>query len=67
MTCVGAASRPQGELSPDSMKMALYGCVAAVGSVSEGEGVARSGISEWLPILDDVRTFCVMASPGVSS
>ena len=39
------------ELAPDSMKMALYGRVAAVGPVGEGEGVARSGISEWLPEL----------------
>jgi len=33
------------ELAADSMKMALYGRVAAVGPVSEG---ARIGISEWL-------------------
>ena len=33
------------ELASDSMKMALYGRVAAVGPVSEG---ARIGISEWL-------------------
>ena len=33
------------ELASDSMKMALYGRVAAVGPVSEG---ARSGILEWL-------------------
>ncbi len=37
------------ELSPDSMKMALYGRVAAMGPVSEGEGESRTGISEWLP------------------
>jgi site-specific DNA recombinase len=34
------------ELAPDSMKLALYGRVAALGPVSEG---ARIGISEWLP------------------
>ena len=34
------------ELASDSMKMALYGRVAAVGPVSEG---SRIGISEWLP------------------
>jgi len=34
------------ELASDSIKMALYGRVAAVGPVSEG---ARIGISEWLP------------------
>jgi len=34
------------ELASDSMKLALYGRVAAVGSVGEG---ARIGISEWLP------------------
>ena len=33
------------ELASDSMKLALYGRVAAVGPVSEG---ARIGISEWL-------------------
>jgi site-specific DNA recombinase len=33
------------ELAPDSMKLALYGRVAALGPVSEG---ARIGISEWL-------------------
>jgi len=43
------------ELTQDSMKMALYGRVAAIGPVSEEEGASRSGISEWLPILDDVR------------
>ena len=37
------------ELASDSMKMALYGRVAAVGPVGGVEGVARSGISEWLP------------------
>ncbi|MBN1504239.1 MAG: hypothetical protein JW952_04165, partial [Candidatus Eisenbacteria bacterium] len=30
------------ELAPDSLKMALYGRVAAVGPVSEGEGASRS-------------------------
>jgi len=34
------------ELASDSMKMALYGRVAAVGPISEG---SRIGISEWLP------------------
>jgi site-specific DNA recombinase len=34
------------ELASDSMKIALYGRVAAVGPVGEG---ARIGISEWLP------------------
>jgi hypothetical protein len=33
------------ELASDSMKLALYGRVPAVGPVSEG---ARIGISEWL-------------------
>jgi site-specific DNA recombinase len=36
------------ELAPDSLKMALYGRVGAMGPVSEGEGGSRSGISEWL-------------------
>ena len=33
------------ELASDSMKMALYGRVAAVGPVSEG---SRTGILDWL-------------------
>jgi len=37
------------ELAPDSMKMALYGRVPALGPIGEGGAVSRIGISEWRP------------------